>query len=406
MTLQRNKRRAQPKKRHALKHEVASRPFTELLWPVPRVLAWIAFREIACVEEDWRAATEQPTWPVRDTDPQGTLLRALQGNSIRALKDGKELAPEAWANAAGHNWPDDVQFRREDVLALWPAHRERLLAMARDSGTFEPVAQRNIVTEVIRQSLWSRTCTPVEILRAAYGDPEGRWYWELWLFEPLGVYQFADLLAVHRAATEGAPTVSILGGSMPVLDGYLQQIFDRLRAAAEARETWFVGDTSSLLTETWTPFALRSSALAVRPREAVAWLLRNPNARHLVPTTLAGMESSAVHAILPPAVPASDKTPDPTETPTTSTAAPAGDSTDVGPIRNKPGTGGVKKDAAIAAMVNAVEEGKISIIGLRQMKQKLLVELYPGAKRTLLAEARREALKRIEANRPTDKTPT
>ena len=78
----------------------------------------------------------------------------------------------------------------------------------------------------------------------------------------------------------------------------------------------------------------------------------------------------------------------------------------MGPIRNKPGTVGVKKDAAIAAMVNAVEEGKISIIGLREMKQKLLVELYPAAKRTLLAEARREALKLIEANRPTDKTPT
>ena len=169
---------------------------------------------------------------------------------------------------------------------------ERLLAQARASGSLEPMAQRNAVKGLIRDNLWSRKCTPTEILEAAYGDPEGRQYWELWLFEPLHVYQFADLLAVYHAATEGAPEASVLGKSAPVIDGYLRQIFERLRAAAEAGVTWFVGDRSSLFTERWPSLALRNSALTVRPREAIVWMCRNPNARHLVPATPAQMVRS------------------------------------------------------------------------------------------------------------------
>jgi hypothetical protein len=69
--------------------------------------------------------------------------------------------------------------------------------------------------------------------------------------------------------------------------------------------------------------------------------------------------------------------------------------TEVAPIRNRPGKGGVKMEAAIAAMRNAVEQGKISMLELRKMKQKSLAELYPDAKRTLLAAARRRALVQI-----------
>jgi hypothetical protein len=170
--------------------------------------------------------------------------------------------------------------------------RERLLALARAASSLEPVEQRNAVKGLIGESLWSRTCTPMEILEAAYGDPEGRRYWELWLFEPLRLYLFAELLAVHYAATEGPPVASVLGKSAPVLDGYLRQIFERLRAAAKAGETWLIGDKSSLLTETWSFSALRNSAVTVRPREAIAWLYRNPNARHLVPATPAQMAGS------------------------------------------------------------------------------------------------------------------
>ncbi len=160
--------------------------------------------------------------------------------------------------------------------------REQLLAQAKATLSFEPVAQRNAVNKLILESVWSRACTSVEILEAAYHDPQGHRYWELWLFEPLPIYQFAELLALDGAATSG----------VPVLDRYLCQIFERLRAAAEAGETWFIGDTSPLITETWSSLALRDSALAVRPREAIAWMCQNPNARHLVPGTPAQMGGS------------------------------------------------------------------------------------------------------------------
>jgi hypothetical protein len=168
------------------------------------------------------------------------------------------------------------------VKRLRPGRREQLLAQAKITRSFEPVAQRNTVNKLILESVWSRACTSVEILEAAYGDPKGHRYWELWLFEPLPIYQFAELLALDLAATNG----------VPVLDRYLSQIFERLRAAAEAGETWLIGDTSPLITETWSSLSLRNSAVAVRPREAIAWMHRNPNARHLVPKVLAGMAES------------------------------------------------------------------------------------------------------------------
>jgi len=168
------------------------------------------------------------------------------------------------------------------VKRLRPGRREQLLAQARIARSFEPIAQRNAVNKLILESVWTRASTSVEILEAAYGDPQGRLYWELWLFEPLPIYQFAELLALDIAATNG----------VTVLDRYLFQIIERLRAAAEAGETWLIGDTSPLITEAWSSMSLRNSAMAVRPREAIAWMHRNPNARHLVPKVLAGMAES------------------------------------------------------------------------------------------------------------------
>jgi hypothetical protein len=78
-----------------------------------------------------------------------------------------------------------------------------------------------------------------------------------------------ELLALHNA---GAARVR-------VLDRYLLQIFERLRAAAEAGETWFIGDMSLLIAETWSSLALRSGALSVRPREAIAWMCGNARRR-------------------------------------------------------------------------------------------------------------------------------
>jgi hypothetical protein len=151
------------------------------------------------------------------------------------------------------------------------------------------------VSKLILEGVLSSACTPQEILEAAYGDPLGYRYWELWLFEPLQIYQFAELLALHNAGTD----------RVPVLDRYLLQIFERLRAAAEAGETWLIGDKSPLFTETWSSLALRNSALAVRPREAIVWMCQNPNARGLVPRIPAQIADSIVSVNSPTPPPAS-----------------------------------------------------------------------------------------------------
>ena len=173
--------------------------------------------------------------------------------------------------------------------------REQLLAQAKLAQSFEPIAQRNTVSKLMLETVLSGACTPAEILEAAYDDPQGYRYWELWLFEPLQIYQFAELLALHSAATD----------RVPVLDRYLLQIFERLRAAAEVGETWLIGDKSPLFTETWSSLALRNSALAVRPREAIVWMCQNPNARGLVPRIPAQIADSIVSVNSPTPVPAS-----------------------------------------------------------------------------------------------------
>ncbi len=160
--------------------------------------------------------------------------------------------------------------------AAKPRHltrREQLLAQAKLSQGLEPVAQRNALGKLIFEGVLSGVCTSAEIFEAAYDDPHGQRYWELSLFEPLPIYQFAEVLALESAGTNG----------IPAFDHYLLAIFERLRAAAEAGETWFIGDRSLLTTESWSSLALRNSSLAVQPQQAIAWMYQNPNARHLLP---------------------------------------------------------------------------------------------------------------------------
>jgi hypothetical protein len=82
--------------------------------------------------------------------------------------------------------------------------------------------------------------------------------------------------------------------------------------------------------------------------------------------------------------------------------------TELLPIRNKSGKPSVKMKAAMAAMRAAVEGGKISLLQLRQMKEKKLTELCSDAGRTVLAEARRRFLHEIatECRQDADITPT
>ena len=104
---------------------VASKLYDEPFWPVARVLSWIAFRALEMIEASWRAGVLYPTSAtgkaLKDPRPCERLLRTLQEGGLRAIKDGQELSPEAWANATGFQSTDGMRFRRKDVLAVWPA---------------------------------------------------------------------------------------------------------------------------------------------------------------------------------------------------------------------------------------------------------------------------------------------
>jgi hypothetical protein len=192
----------------AIKLEMTAGLFADLFWPVLRALGWIAFRDEARIEDSLRAATwysVQAERPLRDANSQGTLLRVLQDGSLRALRDGKELPREAWANATGRNWPDDVRFRREDVLALWPVERERLLAQARASGSLEPMAQRNAGTGTARR----RRKGPAPGTVDRYGDSDRA------LFPEIECIMREGHKSVHAVALELASAERVQGNGTP-----------------------------------------------------------------------------------------------------------------------------------------------------------------------------------------------
>jgi hypothetical protein len=109
----------------ALKIAVAERLFAEPFWPAARVLSWIAFRDPRLIEASWRAAKMYiaSAGQLKDPNPRDALLRAVQGGNLAAVKDGSEMPREAWANTNGRFWLEEVRFRREDVLGLWPDER-------------------------------------------------------------------------------------------------------------------------------------------------------------------------------------------------------------------------------------------------------------------------------------------
>ena len=67
-------------------------------------------------------------------------------------------------------------------------------------------------------------------------------------------------------------------------------------------------------------------------------------------------------------------------------------------IRNKPGGGGLKRDKATEAMIDAVLQNTITFDELCRMKQKTLHTLFPNARRTLLAVARNTAVEWLNDN--------
>jgi hypothetical protein len=175
--------------------------------------------------------------------------------------------------------------------------REQMLSQARAASNFDPAPRRHTVFGLINDGLWSQACTSTEILEEAYGDAEGRAYWEAWLFEPMPVYQFARLLAIHRAAAEVVPTASFNGQAVPMLDGFMRQVFEALRVASHSGEGWFrkLGESGIAMKPADSALSAVAAqmgegwAVAVLPREAIMWMGRNPNSRHLVPAAAAAV---------------------------------------------------------------------------------------------------------------------
>ena len=268
--------------------------------------------------------------------------------------------------------------------------REQLLAQAKLTRSFEPAAQRSAVSKLMLESVLSGACTSEEILAAAYDDPLGYRYWEHWLFEPVQIYQFAELLALHNADIERAP----------ILDRYLLQIFERLRAPAEAGETWFIGDRSLLVTESWSSLALRNGALAVRPREAIAWMCQNPNARALVPAT-AGQIAGSIESAPTPSPALSAQIPDATlnaEIEARSSHLPAVKF----PKGLRRGRRAIKLDETKEKMRRDIQEGRETADTLKKMLEKDLAFAY-GVSRDTARKARNAVLSEIVANSDFDK---
>jgi hypothetical protein len=77
----------------AMEREAAARAFDDPFWPIARVLRWLAWRDPALIEEPWGPMLRYVNMAFRG-NPRPKLLRALQQAELRAIKDGKELAPE------------------------------------------------------------------------------------------------------------------------------------------------------------------------------------------------------------------------------------------------------------------------------------------------------------------------
>ena len=123
--------------------------------------------------------------------------------------------------------PKPVQRPGDSYGKPLPSTRHgTLLAQAKLTQSFQPTVQRHAVSKLVFESVLSGAPTSGDT-GGGLDDSQGYRYWEFWLFEPMQIYQFAELLALHTAGT----------GRVRVLDRYLLQIFERLRAVPEAGET-------------------------------------------------------------------------------------------------------------------------------------------------------------------------
>jgi hypothetical protein len=181
------------------------------------------------------------------------------------------------------------------------------------------------VTQLISEMVAFGVRAEAEVFQAAYGDSSGQKYWDAHLSEAIPVFPLAYILSVH------------LPVGVERLEYARFSILCAFRDAAEAGESWFIGETTPLSAVKYGQTSEELGTVKVHPRAAVEWLLSKPRREHLVPESLR-------RRLQPNKL---------------SSRTPAIEPTEIAPIKNRPGTGGVKMDAAIAAMVTAVKGGKI-----------------------------------------------
>jgi hypothetical protein len=152
---------------------------------------------------------------------------------------------------------------------------KQFLDQAKSFAGLDEVYRSAQVTLLLNNALPFEPRLEAKIFEAAYGDRSGRKYWETQLSEPVLVYKFARLLAVHIAE------------SCEQLDLAIFAIIMAFRDAAEASEDWFIGDIRPLLAlEDGERNFVSLRGIKVRPRAAAQWLLTKPKRQHLVPGSL------------------------------------------------------------------------------------------------------------------------
>jgi hypothetical protein len=131
------------------------------------------------------------------------------------------------------------------------------------------------VALVIGDMLAFRVRDEAEIFQIVYGDPSGRRYWNAHLSESISIFKLAHILSGHLAESVEQWEMARIA------------IIRAFRDAAEAGESWFVGQTAHLLTtDHGQPDFKEIAKVKLHPRAAIEWLLSKPKREHLVPESL------------------------------------------------------------------------------------------------------------------------
>jgi hypothetical protein len=144
---------------------------------------------------------------------------------------------------SGHQRPRDTRPQ---------ARKKRILARAAALSSQHEGIRCEHIKELIRDAAACGINIEREIFLAAYGDPEGRKYWESHLSESLSLADFADLLSAHLVGQDAEESQNAIIAALEYSRG-------------ERLVPFFGG---------WDP------------RADVQWLLDKPKRAHLVPLSL------------------------------------------------------------------------------------------------------------------------